>query len=157
MNGTITAGLDLRPAGPADADAILGLAKRAYARWVPVMGRLPRPAVEDYGEMLKDHRIDLLEAGGQLVASIATRRHEAFLFIESIAVAPERQGQGIGKALLAYAETLALESGLSEIRLLTNAKMAANAALYQRQGYRLYETEAHPTYGSILHFSKVLA
>jgi ribosomal protein S18 acetylase RimI-like enzyme len=149
--------LRLRRADLADVAAIGALAERAYAKWVPVLGRPPRPMIADYAAMLADHRIDLHEIDGRLVGSIATKPQETFLFVESVAVDPDWQGRGIGRALLAHAERLADEAGLREIRLLTNAKMEANAALYQRIGYVLVEREAHPVYGGVLHFSKALA
>lgn len=151
-----TSGLVLRRAGPADAAAIRALAERAYGKWVPVIGRPPRPMVADYAEMLEDHRIDLHEIDGRLVGSIATKLHDTFMFIESVAVDPHWQGQGIGRALLAHAEELTREAGLPEIRLLTNARMQANAALYRQMGYVLHETEMHPVYGGVLHFRKGL-
>ena len=147
----------LRRAGASDAAAIAALAARAYAKWVPVMGRPPSPMFADYAELIETHRFDLHEADGRLVASIATRTEADFLFIESVAVEPGWQGRGIGRALLAHAEDLARQAGLSELRLLTNALMAANAALYQRLGYVLSENEAHPVYGTILHFRKALS
>jgi molybdopterin-guanine dinucleotide biosynthesis protein A len=55
----------------------------------------------------------------------------------SIAVAPERQGAGLGRRLLAFTEREALRSGVGEIRLYTNEKMTENIAFYERHGYRI--------------------
>ena len=146
----------LRRAGPADAASILSLAERAYARWVPVLGRLPSPAVADYTVVLEDHRIDLLECDGKLIASVAAKLHDSFLFVESLAVDPDWQGQGIGPELLAHAEKLARDAGKPEVRLLTNAKMAANVVLYEKLGYAVFEREESPQCGLIIHMRKAL-
>jgi ribosomal protein S18 acetylase RimI-like enzyme len=55
--------------------------------------------------------------------------------IENIAIAPSRQNQGLGKALMAFAEDVARDSGLAELRLYTNEHFRANLELYSRLGY----------------------
>ncbi len=58
---------------------------------------------------------------------------------DNVAVEPACQGQGIGRALLAFAEAEARRRGFAELRLSTNVLMAPNIALYRRRGYA--ETE----------------
>ena len=60
---------------------------------------------------------------------------------ENIAVAPNRQGSGIGALLLNKAEEQAHASGLPEIRLYTNQTMTENLTYYTRHGYH----ETHRT------------
>ncbi len=60
----------------------------------------------------------------------------------SVAVAPDRQSRGHGLALLQFAETLATQAGLTELRLYTNGRMERNIALYAALGYR--ETGRRP-------------
>lgn len=127
--------LPMRIAQPYEADAITALARAAYARWVPVLGREPRPMLADYRAAFATFRFDVIETDGRIVASLQTQPREGHFWVESIAVAPELQGQGVGRRLLAHAETLAREDGFAEIRLLTNGKMAANRRLYARVGY----------------------
>lgn len=124
-----------RRASPADATAIRALVREAYARWVPLIGREPLPMRVDYDDALRRHRFDLLQRGPTLLAVIETALRDDHLWIESIAVRPERQGQGLGHQLLAAAEVLAREAGRAELRLLTNADFASNIALYERCGY----------------------
>ena len=63
------------------------------------------------------------------------------LWIENVAVAPDRQGRGYGRLLLARAEKHAAEWGFREIRLMTNAAFGANLALYARLGYAVVGSE----------------
>lgn len=146
-----------RQAGPDDAAAIAALVRAAYAHWVPVIGREPMPMRVDYAEALSRHRIDLLEAGGALVGLIETMQHSDHLWIENIAVAPQSQGRGHGRALLAHAEILARADGCKELRLLTNAAFASNVALYQKSGYAIDRSEPFHLGGTTLYLSKRLA
>ena len=56
--------LELRQALGTDASAIRELTREAYAKWVPVIGREPKPMMADYAEAVRKHRIDLLYVDG---------------------------------------------------------------------------------------------
>jgi ribosomal protein S18 acetylase RimI-like enzyme len=57
------------------------------------------------------------------------------LFVDNIAVDPRRQGNSLGTRLMAFAEAVARERGLPEIRLYTNVVMSKNFAFYRRLGF----------------------
>lgn len=144
-----------RPARPGDAEAIRALVRAAYARWVPVLGREPRPMQADYAAAVLAHEFALVEAAGELVGLIEMEARAGHLWVENIAVAPARQGQGLGRQLLALADARARERGLAEIRLLTNGRMEANRRLYARCGY--VETLEEPFMdGTVVYLSKRL-
>lgn len=145
----------MRIAVPADAAGIRALVRAAYAGWVPVIGREPRPMLADYDAALRVHRFDLIEADGKLVALIETEARADHYWIENIAVAPEMQAKGLGRALLAHAEALALAAGVHEIRLLTNGRMTSNRALYRSIGYVETREEAFMD-TTVVYLAKVL-
>jgi GNAT superfamily N-acetyltransferase len=133
--------LELRRAVAADAAAIRELTREAYAKWVPVIGREPKPMAADYAEALRKNRFDLLFAEGKLTALIETIAQEDCLLIENVAVSPLWQGRGIGRKLMAHAERLAASLGYGEIRLYTNRLFAENLRLYLELGYRVDSEE----------------
>lgn len=53
-----------------------------------------------------------------------------------MAIAPERQGSGLGRRMIAFAEGEALRLGYPEIRLYTNAAMHENLSIYKKLGYQ---------------------
>jgi len=81
--------------------------------------------------------------------------HADHVFIENVAVLPERQGQGLGRRLLAHAEDQARRRDLDEVRLETNAAMNTNVALYRSLGYRVDREEPYLG-GRAIHMSKRL-
>lgn len=143
----------LRRAGPADAQAVRALVRRGYARWVPVIGREPRPMLADYDHAVVEHFIHVVERQGEIVAAVELVPGGDHLLIENVVVDPAAQGGGIGSRLLAFAETEARRRGLSELRLYTNALMAENRALYARRGYTETEIEQRGPY-RIVHMAK---
>lgn len=145
----------LRAATPADAAAIRTLTRAAYARWVPLIGREPKPMGADYDAAVRNHRIDLIEIDGALAALIEMIPGAAHLLIENLAVAPAMQGRGLGRRLLAHAEAVARDLGVAEIRLYTNQRFTENIALYQRCGYRITQEEVVPV-GVVTHMAKPL-
>lgn len=72
------------------------------------------------------------------------------LLVENVAVEPKRQSEGVGRALLAYAEDVARGAGLPALRLYTHVTMTENRAFYPRLGYE--ETGRHADEG----FERVL-
>ena len=151
------AGGEFRRAGPQDAAAVRALTRRAYAKWVPVIGREPRPMTADYDQAVRDHRVDMLFDGAEMVGCIEMRADADHLMIINVAVAPERQRQALGRTLLAHAEAVARKHRLEEIRLYTNGAMAGNVAMYGRRGYAVEREELHPTLGTVVHMRKRLA
>lgn len=145
-----------RTATAADAAAVRDLTRAAYARWVPIVGREPRPMGADYDEAVRRHRIDLLHLDGTLAALVEMAAKADHLLIVNVAVAPERQGQRLGEKLMAHAEQVAASLGYSETRLYTNQRMAANVRLYQRLGYGIDRQEPIAD-GFAIHMSKRLA
>jgi GNAT superfamily N-acetyltransferase len=133
--------LEIHLATPQDAASIRDLTRAAYAKWVALIGREPLPMQADYDRAVREHAIDLLTDNGALVGLIETIARPDHLWIENVAVAPDRQGKGYGRLLLAQAEKRAAESGRGEIRLMTNAAFAANLALYTRLGYAVVGSE----------------
>ena len=110
----------------------------------------------DYDEALARNRFDLLHEGGELVALIETLAERGQFLIVNVAVAPAHQKRGLGRRLLAHAETLAGEAGYREIRLYTYSLMTENIALYERLGYRIDRQEPVGTSVQV-HMSKRLA
>lgn len=153
---TIPARLQLRKAGPSDVDAVRSLVRRAYAQWIPVIGREPLPMTADYEKAVRAHEIDLLHAEGHLVALIEVFAAADHLFIENIAVSPEYQGKGLGHRLLDHAEAKAKGMGFWELRLLTNQAFATNVRLYRSVGFRIDRTEPHFGGGTTVYMSKTL-
>ncbi|MGO9772347.1 MAG: GNAT family N-acetyltransferase [Roseiarcus sp.] len=128
---------ELRRAVAADAAAIRELTRQAYSKWVPVIGREPKPMSADYDEALRTNRFDLLFVDARLAALVETIAQADGLLIENVAVAPALQGRGLGRRLIAHAERLAASLGYGEIRLYTNKLFAENVSLYRKLGYRV--------------------
>ena len=147
------AGTELRQAVAADALAIRDLTRAAYAKWVPVIGREPKPMTADYEEAVRKHRFDLLYQDGKLAALIETICGADHLLIENLAVSPAFQGRGFARMLMAHVERLAAASGFRETRLYTNKLFAENLQFYGRLGYRVDREEAFKG-GVVVHMSK---
>lgn len=131
-----------RTATPDDVPGIRSLVRQAYAKWIPTIGREPRPMLVDYAEAIHDFRFDLLTVDGQLAGVLQTCPCADHLWIENVAVHPNHQHRGHGQSLLVLAEQLARHAGLDALRLLTNAAFASNVALYQKLGYEIEQSEA---------------
>ncbi|NIJ41776.1 ribosomal protein S18 acetylase RimI-like enzyme [Parvibaculum indicum] len=146
---------ELRQGTSDDVPAIKVLTRAAYAKWVPVTGREPLPMTADYDDAIQHHRFDLLHMDGELAALIETVAKPDHLLIENVAVAPHFQGRGLGRRMMAHAETLAAGAGLAEIRLYTNKLFAENIRLYSSLGYVVTREEALNG-GTAAHMSKHL-
>lgn len=142
----MTLPLALRPARSGEAAALTALVERAYAPWVPVVGRRPAPMDDDYAARIAAGQV-LVQDGpdGAPAALLVLEDRPGHLWLDNIALDPARQGTGLGRALMAFVEAEARRRGFGEVRLLTNALMARNIALYARLGYR--ETDRRGEHG----------
>ena len=119
-----------RLARPEEAPALRDLVRAAYAHYVPRLGREPTPMGDDYAARI---------AAGQAwwvpdIAVIVLVEQDGML-LDNIAVAATARGQGIGRALIAFAQAQALARGHARLWLYTNEKMVENIALYLALGF----------------------
>jgi predicted N-acetyltransferase YhbS len=146
----------IRPAQPADEAAIAAIVERAYGVYVERIGMRPGPMDDDYGEQVRRGLVHVAEDGATVVglivliegegrhsgrtssryaASSTTSMVGRALVIENVAVDPARQGEGIGRLLLEFAEEAARRAGIDTVALYTHEKMSENLALYAGLGY----------------------
>jgi ribosomal protein S18 acetylase RimI-like enzyme len=111
----------------------------AYGHYVQRIGAPPRPLTDDYADVVRDFDVTVAERGGEVAGLIVLAQTEEGLVIDNVAVAPDHQGTGVGRALLERAEAKARRAGFGSIRLYTHETMTENLDLYARIGYVEYE------------------
>jgi len=125
----------IRGATAADVLAITDIVDQAYRRYITRLGKPPGPMLDDYAARVSEGSVWVLEEGAVIAAIIVLLPAANYLLLDNIAVSPTRQGLGLGRQLLAFAETEALRRGYSEIRLYTHQTMVENQRLYASIGY----------------------
>ncbi|AGZ41764.1 GNAT family N-acetyltransferase [Actinoplanes friuliensis] len=126
----------LRPATTADTTAIRELVRLAFSRYTPRIGEEPAPIGADYASLTARGLCWVAELDGRIGGLVVLVPAGDHLEVETLAVAPDLQGRGVGTRLLALADEQATAAGFTEIRLCTNEKMTENLAFYPRHGFR---------------------
>ena len=126
----------IRRARPADRAVVEGIVNEAYAIYIDRIGKPPGPMLDDYGALIEAGAVHLLEPAGHPVAAIIVLLGKAdHLLLDNIAVRRDRQGQGLGRQLIAFAEDETRRLSHTEIRLYTHVTMVENIAVYTRLGF----------------------
>jgi ribosomal protein S18 acetylase RimI-like enzyme len=148
--------LIFRRAGEDDAETVRALTHAAYAKWVPVIGRRPKPMNADYEHAVRAHVIELAYVDGELAGVIEIIPAADHLLLENVAVAPAHQRKGLGHRLMAHVEALARARGLATVRLYTNKAFTSNLDFYQKLGYAIEREEPIKGGGFVVHFAKTV-
>jgi GNAT superfamily N-acetyltransferase len=127
----------IRRAVESDAVALTARVADAYARYIARIGRRPKPMTADQGAAVRDHDVWVAvdPADDTVIGVLELILAPDRCFIEDVAVAPTRQGEGLGGQLLDLAESEARRRGYDEIGLETNEHFVENRAIYARRGY----------------------
>jgi GNAT superfamily N-acetyltransferase len=145
----------IRPADAADAVAVGEVTRRAYAKWVALIGREPLPMGFDQAAAIRDHRVEVMERAGRIVGVAHLVIEADRLLLENLAIDPDLAGVGLGRRLLAHAEQMTRDLGRPRLALYTNALFTANLRFYERAGYGVDREEAFRG-GTVVHMSKVV-
>src|SRR5271155_4368275 len=97
------------------------------------------------GRVLREARFGILEIEGEPTGIAVLEGNTDYLLIYSIAVKPDAQRKGYGRALLDFADQRAIEFGFHEVRLYTNEQMERNLTLYRRHGFVQVGKRPHPS------------
>src|SRR5262245_27816015 len=93
----------IRKATAEDTARIGAIARAAYAKYVPRIGREPPPMVADFAaEVAAGHVVVIGTAGAVDGYMIAWPETDAYL-VDNIAIDPARQGEGLGRQLMDHA------------------------------------------------------
>ncbi len=125
----------IRKARPDEADAARRVVIDAYRHYVPIIGREPAPMRDDYPARVAAGQLWVQEDAQGLAGILVLEDGPDCFLLENIAVAPDRQGRGVGRQLLDFAEAEASRCGWSAVTLYTNALMLTNIAIYTARGY----------------------
>ena len=82
--------------------------------------------------------------GDQPVGFLAARPCATTLHIEELAVAGDRQGQGIGRALMQHVVAVARRETFAQLSLTTFRDVAWNAPFYASLGFRMLDDSDMP-------------
>jgi ribosomal protein S18 acetylase RimI-like enzyme len=135
--------ITIGPASPADAGELMTVQRAAYLAEAERYGdfRLP-PLTETTDEVraviASDTVVLVARAGPRLVGSVRGRVAGRDGLIGRLAVAPDLQGRGIGRRLLAAVEA-ALADRVDRLALFTGATSTENIRLYERLGYAVFD------------------
>jgi ribosomal protein S18 acetylase RimI-like enzyme len=126
----------IRSARIADRAAVEEIVRAAYAPHIERIGKPPGPMLDDYGKRIAEGAVSVAEAAdGTVEAIVVLLPQPDHMLLDNIAVHPGRQGQGLGRRLVAFAESEARRRGFAELRLYTHEKMTENITLYRRLGF----------------------
>lgn len=141
-----TATVKIRRANSLDCETVQRISADAYIpAYMAVLGTIPKPATEDYRSRIQKGEVWLLEINGEPMGIAVLEENADNLLVYSIAVKPDAQRKGYGRALLDFADQRAIEIGLREVRLYTNARMERNLALYRSHGFSEVGRRPHPS------------
>jgi tRNA (guanine37-N1)-methyltransferase len=133
-------GEEIRPAVPADAGEILTLQRACWMQeqqanpeaWVPAL----HESLDDVRRWLPDWTVLTMRRAGRLVGGARARLDGDVWDIGRLMVAPDLQGQGLGRVLFEAIEAAAPAAATS-YALFTGAGSTENLRFYKRAGYRL--------------------
>ena len=125
----------IRRATANDVTRIGAIARAAYSKYVPRIGREPAPMSADFATAVVADHVVVIETAGIVDGYMNAWPELDAYFIENIAVAPARQHQGLGRKLIDHAAAEARRHNLSAIRLYTNAAMTESLSMYAHIGF----------------------
>ena len=133
-------GVELRAVQASDAGELLTLQRACWLQeeWdnpgvdIPALGE----SFEDVQAWVARDTVLVARSGGRLVGAVRGARDDDTWEIGRVMVAPDLQGQGLGRRLLAAMEAAA-PAGVTTYALFTGAGSARNQRMYKKAGYRL--------------------
>ena len=143
--------IQIRTAMTSDLAAVTSCADHAFGVYPQRSGIWVELALE-----IRAGSVHVICDAARVLGYISFSPSRGHLFVETIAVRPDRHGEGLGSRLLSFAEREALRLGLSCVKLFTDGKIADNLTFYRRRGYR--ETDRYDEGGfSRVFYSKDIA
>ncbi|WP_328745947.1 GNAT family N-acetyltransferase [Streptomyces sp. NBC_00285] len=144
---------EIRLAEAADVPTVKAVTDAAFEHYIERIGHVPQPMERDHAANVAGGRVFV--TGDPVTGLVVIEEHADHLYLDTVAVRPGAQGQGVGGRLLRFVETHARAHGLPEVRLCTNALMWENQKIYPKFGYEVVERRVDGPYDRV-HYRKRL-
>ncbi|WP_309066573.1 GNAT family N-acetyltransferase [Microbacterium sp.] len=135
--------VEISPIRVEDAGEVMTLQRAAFVSEAQIYGTADMPPLTQTLDEVRAELADCIgwvaRVDGRLVGALRAQQSDGLLLIGRIAIAPDMQGEGIGRMLLEAAEN---GTRATEAELFTGSLSEANIRLYERCGYR--QTERVP-------------
>ena len=135
---TAAAPLRVRPARPADAEALKAILRDTFeSTWLPQLTAEAAQAVREQdrpGAFVGEHGLDfqVAERGGEVVGLVYWEGD----FVHSLHVLGAHARTGVGAALMDLAEAAIARAGFAAVRLETDTFNQRSQAFYAARGFR---------------------
>lgn len=127
--------LSFRLATLQDLPRIHETVEAAYGGYVQQLGQRPAPMDEDYRSRIQNGQVTVAVSQETVVGLLVLVSEVKALLLDNIALHPDAQGQGFGRALMQFVEDQAREAGKPVVRLYTHQQMKKNIVIYKSLGY----------------------
>ncbi len=129
--------MKIRAAAPSDLAAVVACADRAFLPVAPADRRADPGHDDDLVEQIRNQNLHVISEGSDptIVGYISLVPVADHLFVDSMAVLPEKHDRGLGTHLLRFAEREAERLGLNSVRLYTQQSSTDDFAFYPYRGY----------------------
>lgn len=143
----------VRLAKHGDSQIIAEILERAFSQfrgdYTPEAFKVVTPAADEIAGRFAEGPIWIAILDERVVGTVSVLPEPDRLYIRSMAVLPEAQGQGIAQALMKAVEKYGIESGFDALFLYTTHFSLSAIHLYERLGYRRgRDTTADEWYGT---------
>ncbi len=141
----------IRKASANDVPAARQCISLAFTPFISRIGRTPAAMLLDLDTHTRDGHVWVAEHADAVAGVLVQYPTPTGFYIDVVAAVPHLQGQGVGRALLVFAEQEAKRLAFDSLYLCTNSKMVENQALYARVGYVEYERQQMAGYDRIFY------
>jgi len=124
----------LRPAIPADSEAIRLCITQAYATAMQEIPDLP-DVTDGIAEDIENHHVTVAVDQQRILGVVIYDVTPDAVMIFNLAVSPDAQGRGVARRLLLNAESFAKTQNLANLRLRTHKQMHDTRSMYRHLGW----------------------
>ncbi len=132
--------VEIRPVAPGDAGELMTLQRACWVQEQQANPGVPIDALtESYDDVrawIREGTVLVAHRAGRLVGAVRGRLHEETWDVGRLMVAPDLQGEGLGRMLLERIEAAAPDAATG-FELFTGAGSLRNQRTYKRAGYSL--------------------
>lgn len=140
--------LRIEPCGPEMAEVVHRLTQEAFAAYLaldPPTGAA-RESVESVRDELARDEAAIGWIGSRPVACMRLVVEGDHLHVRRLAISRALQGRGLGREMMAWAESAARSRGLRAVTVGVRLALAGNRAFFTRLGYEAVAEHAHVGY-----------